>query len=95
MSLCVGVLLPRCVLLVLILVLRALCANRYRDGFIVLKKVVDKKLTQAAKRLIADEQDPLHPGRADFGGHLNHALNYSTHGLAPIGYCHCCATRRW
>jgi hypothetical protein len=29
--------------------------------------VVDKSLTGAARRLLALEKDPLHPGRADVG----------------------------
>ena len=45
----------------------------YRDGFIVLKGVIDKKLTKEARRLLkeaADGEAPIHAGRADIGSRV-------------------------
>jgi hypothetical protein len=39
----------------------------YRDGFIVLRNVIDKKLTSAARKLLEEAEGDLHPGRADVG----------------------------
>ena len=39
----------------------------YRDGFIVLKNVIGKDLTSAARKAMAEAEGPVHPGRADIG----------------------------
>lgn len=39
----------------------------YRDGFIVLKNVIGKDLTSAARKALAEAEGPVHPGRADIG----------------------------
>eukprot|EP01043_Picozoa_sp_COSAG02_P036214 COSAG02_NODE_2638_length_8353_cov_13.889145_7_plen_184_part_00 len=39
----------------------------YRDGFIVVKNVIDKDLTSAARKALEEAEGDLHPGRADVG----------------------------